>query len=85
MVKHRLTLTQFAAEVPQWYAKYTESPAFEQYKSLEAGLSRKAQDVGYLGKGDLYWITVWGSDEKRHGLGSNICNSNIGDCILYNN
>jgi len=82
MVNRRLTLTQFATEAPEWYAKYTESPHFEQYKGLEAGLSRKAQDVGYLEKGDLYWITLWGGDQKRHGLGTNICNSNSAEDVI---
>lgn len=77
-----LTLKQFAAQVEHWYRRYTASPHFQQYKNLEAGLSQKASDVGYLEKGDLLWIAIWGGDEKRHQLGTLICNNNTSENVV---
>lgn len=76
IVKTGLTLCQFAAEVPKWYQSYSASQHFQTYKNLEARLSQKALTTGYLDKRDLMEIAEWGSDQKRHGLGTLICTNN---------
>lgn len=78
----KLTLKEFVGQLAYWYKKYTESPHFTQYRNLEAGLSQKASDLGYLEKGDLLWIAIWGSDEKRHQLGTLIYNNNTSESVV---
>ena len=78
----KLTLKGFVDQLAYWYKKYTESPNFAQYQNLETGLSQKASDVGYLEKSDLLWIAIWGNDEKRHQLGTLICNNNTGESVV---
>ena len=78
----KLTLNEFIEQLAYWYQRYTESPYFAQYQNLETGLSQKASDVGYLEKGDLLWIAIWGGDEKRHQLGSLIFNNNTSESVV---
>lgn len=80
----KLTLKQLASQLEHWYQRYTESPYFQQYRSLEIGLSHKASDIGYLEKGDLFWIAVWGGDEERHQLGTLIDINNTSDDVIAN-
>ncbi len=77
-----MKLKEFVDQLAYWHKKYTESPYFAQYQNLEAGLSQKAFDVGYLEKSDLLWIAIWGSDEKRHQLGTLIGNNNTSESVV---
>lgn len=82
-MRNRLTVDQFAAEVPIWYSKYTEWPSFEQYNDIEATLSKKARDKGYLEKCDIMKIVDWGGDEDRYQLGTKICQMNTDVSVIH--
>jgi len=72
----KLNLQEFATQIEYWYHRYTKSDHFHRYKNIEAGLTQKASDIGYLEPGDLLEIAIWGGDEERHQLGTQICQNN---------
>ena len=72
----RLAVQEFASEIYTWYVEYTKSPYFTDYKKLEGELSQKASNIGYLDGNDLMAVAIWGGDEERHQLGTNICGMN---------
>jgi len=78
----KLNLQEFATQIEYWYQRYTESDHFHRYKNIEAGLTQKASDVGYLEPGDLLEIAIWGGDEERHQLGTKICNNNTYEDVV---
>jgi hypothetical protein len=80
-VKTRLSLDEYVGQLPAWYRKYSLSEFFEEYARLEANLSQEASTLGYLDKGELMGIAIWGGDEDRHELGSLIVANNSDDVV----
>ena len=70
MVNRRLTLRQFAAELPRWYREYAQAnPA---YFPLEDRISKKAIEEGYLSKKDVIDVVMWGSKQLGSRLSARI-------------
>jgi hypothetical protein len=64
MINHRLSLTQFAAELAQWFDIYAQ--ANQEYFALEETISARTITPGFLTKNDVINIVKWGGNP--HGL-----------------
>lgn len=58
-----LTPAQFALHLPSYYDEYTRADMFPMWAALEARLTAKAVDPGYLDLADLADIAIWGGNQ----------------------